>query len=1704
MKRLFSIAIAQILFFLLFTGSSFAVDVTMFGPQQFERHKGKPTVSTDTFWALPKEAQIIIENGELIGNKRVNSTVSSATITLNGTELFGPNDFNKNVHFLEKTILLTEDNTLSVELNSSPNSYLTIKVVQDVPPPTASISANPDEVHYGENSNLSWETTIADNCVIKPSIGNVPCNGATPVSVSPSETTTYTLTATGLGGTTSATITVKYINTAPVAISQSLSTNEDTPALIVLTGSDIDGDPLTYTTLTSPTNGVISGIAPNLSYTPNLNFNGTDSFTFSVNDKTVDSQLATVSITVNAVNDTPEADSQTLTTDEDVPVAITLTGTDVDGDVLSYQVKNGPANGTLSGSVPELIYSPNPDFNGSDSFTFTTNDGLVGSSPATVTININPINDYPIANGGPDQTVFRKDTVSLDAGDSTDVDGDLLFYQWSFISSPNGSSSTFSGNSSDKPSFIPDLVGTYEVQLIVSDGTLTSTDSMTITVKHATVIIPTLTGLSQDGAITLIQSSGLVLGSLSNSYSDVVPANYVMSQSLVAGDVVDENTLINLIISLGPQYSEPTVQLTTTPAIITAGEASVLSWTSTDADSVTITPKVGSVAATGTTIVSPFETTTFTITAVGPGGTSTATATATVTVNNPYPPPTVSFFIWPTTPIYVGQPAYLIWNTTNASSLAIDNGIGTIYWPKQSRKTFPTQTTIYTMTAIGLGGTVTESVTIQVNTGYPPPTVSFSAVPDSIQPGESAVLQWTSDYADTVIIDQGIGAVPDDGTTNISPTETTTYTIIATGLGGTATSSTTVTVIYPEPTVQLTAAPNIITAGESTILSWSSTNADSFSITPEVGNVSANGTVAVTPVEPTTYTITATGPDGTTATAQTKVKVLIGPLPAVNFSADPEIIQIGESSTLSWSTTNTDSVFIDQDIGDVTASGSMIVSPNETTTYPLTATGPGGTFSTFLIISVEGTPPPPVVKILEPFDQEYTSQSSVLVHGTVDTYADHISVSVNGQRADVNGHEFFIDSLSLEPGANLVDVQVVDSFRNQDQATITVNYEQWADTEWIELLPDHPAVFLPMEIKLKVVPHLLNDVNPNSAVLTYTGPGAGAVSLISPEEYSLRFDTPGIYTINYSISDIQGNVYDGSTMLSVMEPFTEDDWQGMHDAIEELDDIFLARLGSMDITVLRQQILESAQTNQDFSSVALSAGALCLVYKGFIPIILDLPDPEGSVTDGSSAGSKSAVAPPSGKSFNQDHLERLLKTKMCKKCNLEGANLAGVDLSGGNLEGANLKGANLQKADLKRISARGADFESADLQNANLYDAIFADSNFKNANLKKADMRQAIFKRASLESADMQGAKLDHCGLQNANLQKADLQNAEMVAASLGGANLQQTNLYKTDLRNADLQKANLKNADLREADLRLAKLEGADLRGVGVKLLGAKLKGAFLEGALLDDAVREYAEKKGGQFTRDTRIDSDDPAIDGSSGGTKSTTAPSPDKSFNQEHLDRLLKTKICKKCNLEGANLAGVDLSRGNIDGANLKGADLHDSNLRGLRAWKTDFESANLHGANLQDADMGNANLHKANLKKARLQKVYLFGANLQEANLQEANLYLASMQEANLQKVNLFKTKLRLVSLSNANLQGANLEKADLRKAILHGANLRRANLHKADLREAQFEKCDLRGAKLQRARMKGTFLYKAMLDGKDLEYAKKSGAQFNRVIRLDSE
>ena len=130
------------------------------------------------------------------------------------------------------------------------------------------------------------------------------------------------------------------MNDLPTALDDSDSTDEDVAVSVPVLANDSDpeGDTLTITSVSTPGSGTATISGSTIVYTPDPNYNGPDSFTFTANDGNQDSAIATISITVNPVNDPPVANNQSVSTDEDVALPITLTGSDIDGDPLTYTV----------------------------------------------------------------------------------------------------------------------------------------------------------------------------------------------------------------------------------------------------------------------------------------------------------------------------------------------------------------------------------------------------------------------------------------------------------------------------------------------------------------------------------------------------------------------------------------------------------------------------------------------------------------------------------------------------------------------------------------------------------------------------------------------------------------------------------------------------------------------------------------------------------------------------------------------------------------------------------------------------------------------------------------------------------------------------------------------------------------------------------------------------------------------------------------------------------------------------------------------------------------------------------------------------------------------------------------------------------------------------------------------------------------------
>ena len=213
-----------------------------------------------------------------------------------------------------------------------------------------------------------------------------------------------------------------------------------------------------------------------------------DSFTYYDNDGTEDSNAATVNIVVTPTNDDPTADDDEDATDEDVPVTIDVLANDADpdGDSLSVDWVSQSSNGTVTNNATNVTYSPDPDFHGLDTFTYTASDGSGGTAEAAVTVIVAPVNDSPVAQDDSDAT-DEDVPVTIDAlPNDSDPDGDDLIIQ-SVTQAANGSVD----NNGNDVTYTPDpgFSGTDTFTYTISDGH-GGTATATITVAVALVNDP--------------------------------------------------------------------------------------------------------------------------------------------------------------------------------------------------------------------------------------------------------------------------------------------------------------------------------------------------------------------------------------------------------------------------------------------------------------------------------------------------------------------------------------------------------------------------------------------------------------------------------------------------------------------------------------------------------------------------------------------------------------------------------------------------------------------------------------------------------------------------------------------------------------------------------------------------------------------------------------------------------------------------------------------------------------------------------------------------------------------------------------------------------------------------------------------------------------------------------------------------------------
>jgi hypothetical protein len=294
-----------------------------------------------------------------------------------------------------------------------------------------------------------------------------------------------------------------------------------------------------------------------------------------------------------------------------------------------------------------------------------------------------------------------------------------------------------------------------------------------------------------------------------------------------------------------------------------------------------------------------------------------------------------------------------------------------------------------------------------VTTTQPRPVCTLTVTPASINKGGSVTLKWTTTYATSVSINQGAGTVALDGSkvmNNITTSRT--YTLTATGPGGTVTCKDSVTVNVPtpaKPVCTLTADPKTVDFKGNTELEWTTTNANAVSINQGIGSVALDGTHSVGNLTATkTFTLTATGAGGT-VTCNVTVTVEAEPeKPSCDIWASPKNVDYGDDTTLHWTSENADSASLNQGIGSVGLNGTYAVhNITSDKTYILTVTGEGGTATCSETITVEEEEAPSCdLNASDNYIEEGDSVRLTWSSTNADSanLTDYGSVSLNGSR----------------------------------------------------------------------------------------------------------------------------------------------------------------------------------------------------------------------------------------------------------------------------------------------------------------------------------------------------------------------------------------------------------------------------------------------------------------------------------------------------------------------------------------------------------------------------------------------------------------------------------------------------------------------------------------------------------------------------------
>jgi large repetitive protein len=964
------------------------------------------------------------------------------------------------------------------------------------------------------------------------------------------DTITYVI-SDGNGGTSTATVrvTVTPVNDPPVAVNDVATTNEDTPVTLnpLSNDSDVDGDPLTITAATSPNGTVTINPDGTITFTPASNFNGPTTITYTISDGRGGTSTATIAVTVDSINDVPVANPSTATTNEDTPVIVPVLAndTDADGDPLTVTAASAPNGTVVVNPDGTVTYTPNANFNGTDTITYTISDDRGGFSTSTVTVTVNAVNDAPTATPIAPQNNVDAAVVNLPvSGNFADLDGNTLTY--SVTGLPLGL--------------------TIDPATGVISGTIDRSASQT----NGGVYSVTVTANDGNGGIVTNIFSWNVTNPGPTATNDTATTNE------------DTPVTVPVLTNDNDPDGDP---LTVTSATAPNGSV-VINANGT----ITYTPNAN---------FNGIDTITYTI-SDGQGGTSTATVTVTVAgvndapvVDTPLPSAAGVDGTSANIPT-AGNFSDLDGDTLSFSAaglpvgLVIDPATGVISGTidRNASQLGPNADGIYSVSVTasdGRGGTVTSTFTYTV-TNPGPAATNDNATTAEDTPVTVAVLANDSDPDGDVLTITA--ATSPDGTVLINPNGTLTFTpaanfngpttisyAISDGNGGTATAAVTVNVtpvndaptVTPIPpqnnpdsdVVSLPIAANFNDL-DANPLTFSATGLPTgLTIDPATGVIS--GTIDRGASQPNggVYSVTVTASDGNGGTIATTFSWTV---------TNPGPTATNDTATTSEDTPVTISVLANDSDPDgdpliVTSAtspdGAVVINANGTITFTPTANFNGATTITYTISDGNGgTATATVAVTVDPVNDSPTADNPLPNQANPDGTT--ISVPTAASFSDLDGDTLtysasglplglaidpttgvisgIIDANASQPAGGIYSVTVT-ATDNRPGTTPATSTFVWTVTNPAPVATNDAITIAEDPASLVNIAVLANDNDPDGDPLTVTAASSpNGIVTINPDgtlDYTPNANFNGTDIITYTISDGNGGTSTATVTVTV-------------------------------------------------------------------------------------------------------------------------------------------------------------------------------------------------------------------------------------------------------------------------------------------------------------------------------------------------------------------------------------------------------------------------------------------------------------------------------------------------------------------------------------------------------------------------------------------